>query len=131
MNPNPPPGGLFDSLRRIADNALATVHNRAELFALELHEEKCRLVETMIWGAAVVALGVLGSALLLVVGLFVRRRAHALVALALGAPGPAMAQGAMKDMMTKDHAMRASKLIGADVYNDQEVFYCLGLTVAN
>jgi hypothetical protein len=45
--------------------------------------------------------------------------AAAALALALGAPGPAMAQGAMKDMMTKDHAMRASKLIGADVYNDQ------------
>jgi|ERR1051325_711965 uncharacterized membrane protein YqjE len=61
MDETPPPDGdgLFDSLRRAADGALATVQNRAELFAVELHEEKCRLVDAMLWGAAVVALGMM------------------------------------------------------------------------
>lgn len=39
-------------------------------------------------------------------------------ALALAFAGPALAQSAMKDVMTKDHSMRTSKVIGMVVYND-------------
>ena len=49
--------GLFTPLRRIAATALSTVHNRIELFALELREEKLWLITTVLWAAAVVFFG--------------------------------------------------------------------------
>ncbi len=52
------PGGVFASVRRILDGGLAIVQNRLELFAVELRQEKCRLVEVIIWAAAVSALGI-------------------------------------------------------------------------
>ena len=48
--------GLFSSLRRLLDTVLATVQNRVELFAVELREEKCRLIEAIILAVVVVAL---------------------------------------------------------------------------
>ena len=44
--------GLFGSLRRLLDTSLSAVQNRVELFALELREEKCRLIEILIWASA-------------------------------------------------------------------------------
>jgi uncharacterized membrane protein YqjE len=51
--------GLWASLKRILDTLLATVENRAELFAVELQEEKCRVVEAMLCAAAVAAFGMM------------------------------------------------------------------------
>jgi len=51
--------GLFSSLKRLLDSSLATLQNRIELFAVELHEEKCRLIEVIILAAALVALATL------------------------------------------------------------------------
>src|SRR5688572_16317289 len=49
-------GGLFSSVRRVADTCVSSVHNRVELFALELQEEKTRLVRLLLWtGAALFA----------------------------------------------------------------------------
>lgn len=49
-------GGLFSSVRRVADTCVSSVHNRVELFALELQEEKIRLVRLLLWtGAALFA----------------------------------------------------------------------------
>ena len=49
-------GGLFSSVRRIADTCLSSVHNRVELFGLELQEEKLRLMRLLLWtGAALFA----------------------------------------------------------------------------
>jgi uncharacterized membrane protein YqjE len=49
-------GGLFGSVRRVADTCLSSVHNRVELFALELQEEKLRLMRLLLWtGAALFA----------------------------------------------------------------------------
>jgi uncharacterized membrane protein YqjE len=45
-------GGLFGSVRRVADTCLSSVHNRVELFALELQEEKLRLVRLLLWTGA-------------------------------------------------------------------------------
>lgn len=45
-------GGLFSSVRRVADTCLSSVHNRVELFALELQEEKLRLVRLLLWTVA-------------------------------------------------------------------------------
>src|SRR5688572_3145709 len=49
-------GGLFGSVRRVADTCVSSVHNRVELVALELQEEKLRLVRLLLWtGAALFA----------------------------------------------------------------------------
>jgi len=49
-------GGLFGSVRRMADTCLSSVHNRVELFGLELQEEKLRLMRLLLWtGAALFA----------------------------------------------------------------------------
>ena len=51
--------GVWTSLKRILDTLLATAQNRVELFAVELQEEKCRLVEAMLCAAAVAAFGMM------------------------------------------------------------------------
>src|SRR5947207_9525712 len=57
-------GGIFSSLRRVLDGGLAIAQNRVELFAVELREEKCRLVEAIIWASAAVAFGMMTLTLL-------------------------------------------------------------------
>lgn len=54
-----PKPGVFASLKRIADTLVAAVCNRIELFAVELQEEKGRLVEAILCTAAVVAFGLM------------------------------------------------------------------------
>ncbi len=49
MRSNDHPPGLGSSARRLADNALAAVQTRVELFALELREEKTSAIELLIW----------------------------------------------------------------------------------
>ena len=56
--------GVWASLKRILDTLLATAQNRIELFALELQEEKCRLVEAILCAAAVAAFGMMTLTLL-------------------------------------------------------------------
>ena len=56
--------GVWTSLKRIVDTLLATVQNRVELFAVELQEEKCRLVEAILCAAAVAAFGMMTLSLL-------------------------------------------------------------------
>ena len=51
--------GILVSLKRILDTLLATAQNRVELFAVELQEEKCRVVEAMLCAAAVAAFGMM------------------------------------------------------------------------
>ena len=48
MTNNDHPPGL-GTARRLADNALAAVQTRIELFALELREEKTSALELLIW----------------------------------------------------------------------------------
>jgi uncharacterized membrane protein YqjE len=50
--------GLFASAKRLADLTLATAHNRVELFAVELQEEKCRFIQAVLLTASAIALGV-------------------------------------------------------------------------
>lgn len=61
-----PSDGMIASLRRMVESSLRTVQNRVELFALELQEEKCWLISTLLWGAA--AIFFTGVAILFVVG---------------------------------------------------------------
>lgn len=51
--------GVWASVRRILDTLLATVQNRIELLAVELQEEKCRMVEAILCAVAVAALGLM------------------------------------------------------------------------
>jgi uncharacterized membrane protein YqjE len=53
------PLGLFGSVRRVCETALSILHNRLELFAVELQEEKSRAVEVLIFALAGVFLGVI------------------------------------------------------------------------
>jgi uncharacterized membrane protein YqjE len=55
---------VWASLKRILDTLLATVQNRVELFAVELQEEKCRLIEALLCAVAVVVCGLMTLTLL-------------------------------------------------------------------
>lgn len=48
-----PAVGFLGSLREFGASLLATMHSRVELVALELQEEKLRLVQTFVWISAV------------------------------------------------------------------------------
>jgi len=65
----PPPTGFIGTLQALGDNLFAAMQERLELIAVELHEEKVRLVQTFIWIGAVMFTGMLaltfGSLLLL------------------------------------------------------------------
>lgn len=50
----PSPPGILESLRGLGSSLLGTVHDRVELFGVELHEEKLRVIQICIWiGASV------------------------------------------------------------------------------
>ncbi len=46
--------GIFGSIRRVGENALAILQNRLELIAIEFKEEKGRIVSLGIWAAALI-----------------------------------------------------------------------------
>ena len=55
MEKGPPAtGGILGSFRALGDGLLGTVHDRLELFTLELQEEKFRLIRTFVWISAAV-----------------------------------------------------------------------------
>jgi uncharacterized membrane protein YqjE len=71
MPPNePPPRGVLESLRTLCDAGLGLLQNRVELIAVEIQEEKARLVKVLILAGAMVLLGnmaaVLGTATIVV-----------------------------------------------------------------
>lgn len=55
------PGGssLLGSLRNLADSVWGSAHDRLQLLGVELQEEKHRLIQILVWLAAIVALGFL------------------------------------------------------------------------
>ena len=56
---NPRSPGLLGSLCSLGDGLLASVQDRLELIAIELQEEKLRLIQTFIWISAAVFSGLL------------------------------------------------------------------------
>ena len=60
--PEQNPAGLFKSLRHLLDTGLAAVQNRLELFVVELKEEKCHVIQILIWASAVILLGLMAIA---------------------------------------------------------------------
>ncbi len=70
---NEPQTGMLGSLRRLCDNGLTLLHNRVELFSVELQEQKARLVKIMLLAAVAILLGhmaflLLTAIILVVVG---------------------------------------------------------------
>ena len=60
MDPGAPAsGGLLGSLRSLLDSVLGAAQGRLELLALELHEEKFRIIQIFIWISAAVFSGML------------------------------------------------------------------------
>ena len=55
----PGSSGLLGSLRGFADGLIGSAHDRLELLAVELHEEKHRLIQIFIWISAIVFLAML------------------------------------------------------------------------
>ncbi|MEO6993105.1 MAG: phage holin family protein [Lacunisphaera sp.] len=53
-------GGLMDSVRRVTNSVLGLAHNRLSLLAVELQEEKIRVINHIIWLSVAMALGVAG-----------------------------------------------------------------------
>jgi uncharacterized membrane protein YqjE len=53
------PPGLVGSLRMLGDSLLATLQDRLELFALELEQEKFRLIQTFVWISVAVFSGMM------------------------------------------------------------------------
>jgi uncharacterized membrane protein YqjE len=54
--------GFMGSLRALGESLLASAQDRIELFALELQEEKFRLIQTFIWISAVIFTGMMAAA---------------------------------------------------------------------
>ncbi|MGD0209036.1 MAG: phage holin family protein [Verrucomicrobiota bacterium] len=52
--------GWFDSLRRTSESLLALIRSRFELFAVELQEEKLRLINLLLWLGIAMTLGAAG-----------------------------------------------------------------------
>jgi uncharacterized membrane protein YqjE len=55
----PGSSGLLGSLRGFADGLIGSAHDRLELLAVELHEEKYRLIQIFIWISGIVFLAML------------------------------------------------------------------------
>ena len=55
----PGSSGLLGNLRGFADGLIGSAHERLELLAVELHEEKFRLIQIFVWISAIVFLAVL------------------------------------------------------------------------
>lgn len=56
---SPVSSGFLGSVRTLADGLLATVQDRLELIAVELQEEKHRLIQVFVWISAAVFTGMM------------------------------------------------------------------------
>jgi uncharacterized membrane protein YqjE len=64
----PDSGGIIDSIHRLGNSLTGLLHTRAELFAVELQEEKLRAIRLLVWVAVAITLGVAGL-LVVIIGL--------------------------------------------------------------
>ena len=79
--------GLFSSVKRLLNTALAGVENRIELFLVELREERFRIFEVLLLGCAAALLGfmaLLTVTVTLVVVFWDSARVQVLVVLSAG-----------------------------------------------
>jgi uncharacterized membrane protein YqjE len=58
MGHNPPPrAGILESLRKLRRTGVAALHNRLQLFLVELEEQKLRLLKILVLAGAAIFLG--------------------------------------------------------------------------
>jgi uncharacterized membrane protein YqjE len=57
----PPSSGFMGSLRLLGDGLLESIQDRIRLLAIELQEEKYRLIQTFVWISAVIFTGILAA----------------------------------------------------------------------
>ena len=55
----PPASGVVDAARGLVDGVLGSIHDRLELLAVEVQEEKFRLIQSFLWLGAVFFIGML------------------------------------------------------------------------
>ena len=95
MNDSPPAfSGILGSLRRLADDGLGAVKERIELIAIEVEEEKNRLITLAVWLCAAAVSGLLALGLFSCTIVYFcsgRARPYALVGLTLLYAGVAVA----------------------------------------
>jgi uncharacterized membrane protein YqjE len=87
MDTSAPSSGLLGSLRSLTDSLLGSVQDRVQLLGVELQEEKQRLVQILVWLAAIVSLGFLAlifASLVLVLAFWDTARLAIVVGLAVG-----------------------------------------------
>ncbi len=72
--------GILGSLRRFGETVVAIVHNRLELAALELQEEKSRAISMLIWAAVLIFFGFMMMVALTLTVIFVFWEHRTLVA---------------------------------------------------
>ena len=56
---SPDSAGVLSAVRALADGLLAGAQDRLELLAVELHEEKFRLIQIFVWISAAIFAGVM------------------------------------------------------------------------
>jgi len=59
----PKAGGIIDSVKQVGETALALLHNRLQLFSVELQEEKYRAIQALLWLSVGMVLVFLGLAM--------------------------------------------------------------------
>lgn len=86
MNDSPPASGIVHTLRQLGASLATAVQDRFDLAALEIHEEKLRLIQIVIWINIAIFTGMLAVTFLsltLVVLFWETARQAIIVALAL------------------------------------------------
>ena len=78
-----PVSGIFSSLRRLGDSLIGAVKDHAELLAVELQEEKLRLIQIFLWISAAVFSGMLAIAFFSLTVVFLCPPEHRALALAI------------------------------------------------
>jgi uncharacterized membrane protein YqjE len=58
-DPSAPPAGVITAARELLDGVLGSVHDRLELLAIEVQEEKFRLIQSFLWLGAAFFVGML------------------------------------------------------------------------
>jgi uncharacterized membrane protein YqjE len=57
----PPSSGFMGSLRMLGDGVFECIQDRVRLLAIEIQEEKYRLIQTFVWISAVIFTGILAA----------------------------------------------------------------------
>ena len=116
--------GTFDSVRRIGTSALGLLQNRLSLVAVELQEEKLRVISLLMWvGVALLlaAAGIMVAIAALALFLWERAGYAGLIGLALAA----LAGGFVMVLWVRRHVMRGPQPFATTVSEFGKDLQCL------